>query len=369
VGLRARVLTALVLALPLLGVGPASAGDPVVNTAPPAVAGVAAYRERLTASPGAWAPEPVTLAYQWLRDGTPVDGATGTSYRLGLDDLGHTIAVIVVATDATGQQAAATSAPTAPVTKAALGVRRKPVAAGVPRYTRRLTVQKPRVAPRPDSVRYRWLRDDQPIPGARGRSYRLGVADVGHRVRVLATVRRAGYRTAALVSRPRRVLHLTRLRRRVTYHVETRGPTTANLAEFRRHAQQTFDHPRGWRSAGVGFARVARGGDFTLVLAVASAVPGFSSGCSAMWSCRVGRYVVVNQTRWMQASPAWNAAGRSRRDYRHLVVNHETGHWLGHGHRGCAGRGPAPVMMQQSKGTGGCSFNPWPLPSERWFRR
>ena len=63
----------------------------------------------------------------------------------------------------------------------------------------------------------------------------------------------------------------------------------------------------------------------------------------------------------------WNAARRSLRDYRHLVVNHETGHWLGHGHRGCAGSGPAPVMMQQSTGTGGCTFNPWPLPSERWI--
>ena len=109
--------------------------------------------------------------------------------------------------------------------------------------------------------------------------------------------------------------------------------------------------------------------DFTLVQAVASAVPGFSAGCSAMWSCRVGRFVIINQTRWATASPAWNAARRTLPDYRHLVVNHETGHWLGHGHTGCSGAGPAPVMMQQSKGTGGCTFNPWPLASERWSRR
>ena len=50
-------------------------------------------------------------------------------------------------------------------------------------------------------------------------------------------------------------------------------------------------------------------------------------------------------------------------------MNHETGHWLGHGHRGLCRAGPAPVMMQQSKGTGACSFNPWPLPSERWVHR
>ena len=113
------------------------------------------------------------------------------------------------------------------------------------------------------------------------------------------------------------------------------------------------------------FRRVPRGGDFTLVLSEASLVPSFSSSCSATWSCRVGRYVIINQERWSHASPAWNAARRSLRDYRHMVVNHETGHWLGRGHAGCPGSGPAPVMMQQSTGTGGCSFNPWPLPRER----
>jgi len=149
--------------------------------------------------------------------------------------------------------------------------------------------------------------------------------------------------------------------RRVTYSVTTRGRVTASMKVFRRQAQETFDDPRGWRGAGVQLRRVRRGGDFTLVLAAAGTLPSFSPGCSVRWSCRVGRHVVINQLRWRQASPAWNAAGRSRRDYRHLVVNHETGHWLGRGHTSCRGRGRAPVMMQQSKGTGGCRFNPWPL--------
>jgi hypothetical protein len=152
------------------------------------------------------------------------------------------------------------------------------------------------------------------------------------------------------------------VRRHVTYSVITRGAITASLEVFRRQAQETYDDPRGWRAGGVEFRRVRRGGDFTLVLAAARAVPTFSSTCSATWSCRVGRYVIINQERWAHASPAWNAAGRSLRDYRHLVVNHETGHWLGRGHASCpAAGGPAPVMMQQSKGTGGCRFNPWPL--------
>lgn len=154
------------------------------------------------------------------------------------------------------------------------------------------------------------------------------------------------------------------VRRRVTYSVTTRGRITASLRVFRRQAQETFEHPRGWRAGGVQFRRVRRGGDFTLVLAAAGTLPSFAAGCSVQWSCRVGRHVIINQLRWTQASPAWNAAGRSLRDYRHMVVNHETGHWLGLGHASCGGGGRAPVMMQQSKGTGGCRFNPWPLPGE-----
>lgn len=154
------------------------------------------------------------------------------------------------------------------------------------------------------------------------------------------------------------------VRRRVTYSITTRGRVTASLRLFARQAQQTYDDPRGWRAGGVQFRRVRRGGAFTLVLAAAGSVPTFSSGCSARWSCRVGRFVIINQTRWLRASPAWNAAGRSVRDYRHMVVNHETGHWLGLGHASCRGSGRAPVMMQQSKGTGGCRLNPWPLARE-----
>ena len=101
------------------------------------------------------------------------------------------------------------------------------------------------------------------------------------------------------------------------------------------------------------------------MLAQASLVPSFSSSCSAMWSCRVGRYVIINQDRWLHASPAWNAAHLALRDYRHMVVNHETGHWLGLHHVGCPGPGRlAPVMMQQSKGLDGCRFNPFPTQHE-----
>ncbi|MBC7943031.1 DUF3152 domain-containing protein [Candidatus Saccharibacteria bacterium] len=153
----------------------------------------------------------------------------------------------------------------------------------------------------------------------------------------------------------------------VTYSVTTKGVVTADLAEFRSQANATLNDNRGWARFGTVFREVASGGNFTLVLSEANQVPSFSSGCSADYSCRAGRYVIINQDRWLGATPSWNSAGGSIRDYRSMVVNHETGHWLGHNHESCGGAGsPAPVMQQQSIDLQGCSFNAWPLDSELW---
>jgi hypothetical protein len=153
----------------------------------------------------------------------------------------------------------------------------------------------------------------------------------------------------------------------VTYDVTTRGAITSNVAEFRQHANATLNDGRGWARMNVVFKEVASGGQFTLVLAEASQLPTFSSGCSSEYSCRAGRYVVINQTRWQSATSSWNKGGGSLRDYRHMVVNHEVGHWLGHDHESCRSAGsPAAVMQQQSIDLQGCSFNPWPLASELW---
>jgi hypothetical protein len=153
--------------------------------------------------------------------------------------------------------------------------------------------------------------------------------------------------------------------RTFTYSVTTRGAVHADFSEFQSQANQSLNDPRGWARMGVSFKQVPTGGDFILVLAEAGQLPSFSPGCSAEYSCRVGQYVIINQDRWLYATPSWNNAGGSLRDYRHMVVNHETGHWLGHDHEGCGGSGQAaPVMQQQSMDLQGCSFNPWPLTNE-----
>jgi hypothetical protein len=236
---------------------------------------------------------------------------------------------------------------------------------GDARFGRTLEADPGRWRPAPTRIRYQWVCDGRPIRVADRRRYEIRPADVGHRVGVIVTARAPGRAPTTDFAPAGRVQHRVGVRRTVRYSVRTKGDVSVIVREFRRLAQQTYDDPRGWRGKGVRFVRVPKGGKFTLWISVAHLVPSFSSGCSAEWSCRVGRDVIINQTRWRNASPAWNAGGRSLRDYRHMVVNHETGHWLGYGHATCPRRGaPAPVMMQQSKGTGGCRFNPWPTVAE-----
>lgn len=237
---------------------------------------------------------------------------------------------------------------------------------GSRKYGRVLEADPGAWSPAPERIAYQWLRDGVPIAGAVGRKHEIVPEDVGHRLDLLVVVGANGYADTAVQVRVGKAKHRVGVRRTVRYSVRTRGDVgAADVAGFRRLAQETYDDPRGWRAKGVRFKQVKRGGAFTLWLAQAGQVPSFSRSCSTQWSCRVGRNVIVNVERWQHASPAWNRAERSLRDYRHMVVNHETGHWLGRGHVGCPRRGAlAPVMMQQSKGTGGCRFNPWPTTAE-----
>lgn len=154
------------------------------------------------------------------------------------------------------------------------------------------------------------------------------------------------------------------------YYTVAQNGSVSDLNTFATLANETLNDARGWSRLGVRFEKVNSGGSLHLILATASSLPGYSSACSADWSCTVGNNVIINDDRWTGASSAWNAAGGALRDYRHMVVNHETGHWLGHGHEFCSANGAlAPVMQQQSIDLQGCAFNPWPLKSELWTSR
>ncbi len=364
VGLLALVLPVLIAPLD------ASAREPLGVVTPPVIGTDPVYGERLLVVPGAWTADPVHEDYQWLRDGEPIDGATRKAYRPTLDDIDHPLSVVVTATDSSGNEGTVTTAPTAPTSRAELRLKSGVQIKGELRYGQTVTVSRGTWNRTPSRYGFQWFRGETAIPHATDQSYRLGVADVGKGLKARVYVKKRGYNWAQVTDRAKDpVGYRVPVRRTVTYRIETRGAISTSVREFAKLAAQTYADPRGWRNAGVAFRRVNGPSDFSLVLAEASWLPRFSSICSVQWSCRAGRYVVINQLRWKYASPSWHGAGKSLRDYRNLVVNHETGHWLGHGHLGCPGPGRlAPVMMQQSKGLAGCRHNPWPLASELWSR-
>lgn len=237
---------------------------------------------------------------------------------------------------------------------------------GTRRFGHVLVADPGRWSPTPTGVRYQWFRGDRAITGATGARHEIRPNDVGHQLAVRVTVAAPDHTATTVLTRTAVIRHRVDARRTVRYSVRVKGSVgAATVRQFRALAQETFEDPRGWRGRGVVFVPVRSGGAFTLWISQARYLPRFSSACSAQWSCRVGPNVVINIERWKHASPAWNRAGGSLRNYRHMVVNHETGHWLGFGHAGCSRRGAlAPVMMQQSKGLDGCRFNPWPTLSE-----
>jgi surface antigen len=62
-------------------------------TEPYTLVGRTRYGRVLTVEPGAVSPADATIRYTWLRDGSPIAGAAGASYRLGAADVGHEVSV------------------------------------------------------------------------------------------------------------------------------------------------------------------------------------------------------------------------------------------------------------------------------------
>ena len=78
-----------------------------------------------------------------------------------------------------------------------------------------------------------------------------------------------------------------------------------------------------------------------------------------VYSCKYGKTIMINLRRWLQGSPGYPV---SIDEYHAGVINHEFGHFLGFAHMKCGGRGkPAPVMMTQTMGLGGCVPNVSPF--------
>lgn len=78
----------------------------------PVLSGTARVGATLSGSTGAWSPAPATLTRQWLRNGSPIGGATTASYRATSADAGKRLSLRTTATGPGGSTTVTTPAVT-----------------------------------------------------------------------------------------------------------------------------------------------------------------------------------------------------------------------------------------------------------------
>jgi hypothetical protein len=175
------------------------AAGPPASLALPVVTGPAVRGATLTVSSGRWSPSATSVTYQWQTDSgssgatfTDITGATTTTYTLTAGDVGSTLRVHVVATNAQGS-ALADSVAAGPVIAATPVNTTAPVLSGSTVGGRALSVTAGSWYPAGTSYAYQWQRSSSAtfadIAAATNPTYTTTPADVGHtlRVRVTAT--------------------------------------------------------------------------------------------------------------------------------------------------------------------------------------
>ncbi len=177
------------------------------NTAPPAVTGSAVEGQTLTGSTGTWTNAPTSYAYQWRRCDpagtacTDIGSATTSTYLLQAADIGSTLRLQVIASNAGGPSAPATSAQSAVVTAApppqVPGNTALPAVTGTAQVGQTLSGSTGSWSNSPTSYARQWARCDSggancaDIGGATAATYLLVAADQGSTFRVRVTAANA----------------------------------------------------------------------------------------------------------------------------------------------------------------------------------
>ena len=153
----------------------------------------------LTLSGPTWDPGDATSNYQWLRDGSPIGGATATSYALVPADFGHTIAVVATGHKDGYTDNTITSDPVTPVVGDAIQFVMKPRITGSATLGKLLTADPGQWSGGAEgsgmpTFGYQWRRGETPISGAVAQTYQVTTADIGKALSVMVTATRPAYK-------------------------------------------------------------------------------------------------------------------------------------------------------------------------------
>lgn len=149
-----------------------------------------------------------------------------------------------------------------------------------------------------------------------------------------------------------------------TFTVELEAGLGFEGACLAEQVQNVLGDPRSWIHQGdLGWQRVDSNPDLRIIFSSPDLTDRLCSplDTGGIYSCRNGNRSILNTYRWRSGTVEYQT---DLAEYRTYQINHEVGHYLGHGHTTCPGNGTlAPVMMQQTKGLDGCKMNGWPYPS------
>ncbi len=166
----------------------------------PVVRGTARYGSTLTASIGTWGPAPVSTSITWLRNGVPVAGAAGTTYVLGLDDIGARMSVAVSGSRPGYTTVSRTSSRTAAVAALRFAAAPTPRLVGSTTVGSTLTIQAGAWGPGSPTLSYSWLRNGVPVAGATGPTYVVAPGDRGARLSARVVATQLGYASSSRTS-------------------------------------------------------------------------------------------------------------------------------------------------------------------------
>lgn len=169
----------------------------------PNIGGSPQVDRTLTAVPGTWVPEGAELSYQWTADSRTIPGATQETFVVTPAQLGRAIRVKVSATTPDGRTVTKTSPAMTDALKARFTTAPKPKIVGKVATDQVVTVEPGKWAAEPSSLTFTWKRNGKTIKGfssVSATSYRPKSSDVGAKLSVTVTARRAGYETKSVAS-------------------------------------------------------------------------------------------------------------------------------------------------------------------------